>query len=118
MQDLHNYAKAHPEMRFCQIVVNAARAGGLNEYQSVFFCSDKTLISGIEKLIQADQEAKRKAQEKMSAAERKLEEVKDLVVNFPIRADQCDQEHASEEFINGVETVREAMLNLLGLGDF
>lgn len=31
----------------------------------------------------------------------------DELMEFPIRADHCDKEHANEHFINGIETVLE-----------
>lgn len=34
------------------------------------------------------------------------------LMQFPIRRDHCDKEHANEHFINGIETVMEYAANL------
>lgn len=37
---------------------------------------------------------------------------REILMKFPIRRDHCDNEHANEHFINGIETVMEYAENL------
>lgn len=37
---------------------------------------------------------------------------REAIMKFPIRKDHCDQEHANEHFINGIESVLEYVENL------
>lgn len=37
---------------------------------------------------------------------------RETLIKFPIRRDHCDNEHANEHFINGIETVMEYAENL------
>lgn len=37
---------------------------------------------------------------------------REALMQFPIRRDHCDKEHANEHFINGIETVMEYAANL------
>ena len=41
----------------------------------------------------------------------RLIDVEKFIEEFPIRADKCDKENANEHFINGVESVLEALVN-------
>ena len=42
--------QAHPEMRICQLIFFAAKVGGWNN-DDVFYCSDETLIRGLEQIL-------------------------------------------------------------------
>ena len=37
---------------------------------------------------------------------------REAIMEFPVRKDRCDKEHANEHFINGIESVLEYVENL------